>query len=443
MGLYAAHETLADAGSSAASQAKSEVDVGDATGRSDSHLMAAKRESRNHAPWVLVCGGFHRHGGMDRANFALAEKLIEQGRDVYLVANEIDSRLAGQPGVHPVIVPRPLGSILLSERNLRRAGFKTAAQVTRRWPDARVVVNGSNCDWADINWVHSVHAAWPRRDRTAPLWFRTKSAFSKTKAVREEARILPVAKLLIANSERTRHDLISVGVPSERIQVIRLGCEWDWQPASEHERLMARQAFDIAPELTVVSFVGALGYDCNKGFDTLLAAWGDLGWKDSVLVAAGAGRGFHQWQRAVAKQGLQNSVRLLGFTERVHTLLAASDLFVSPARYESFGLNVLEALCRGVPSIVSKSAGVAELYPARLSRWLLTSPEDYRELAGLLSDWHHNRSAATDSFRCFSSSLRSYSMERMAEKIIELAEANEDSMTSPNPVAIGPRGSVG
>ena len=28
-------------------------------------------------------------------------------------------------------------------------------------PLARVVVNGGNCAWPDINWVHAVHAAWP------------------------------------------------------------------------------------------------------------------------------------------------------------------------------------------------------------------------------------------------------------------------------------------
>ena len=25
---------------------------------------------------------------------------------------------------------------------------------------ARVVVNGGNCRWGDVNWVHYVHAAW-------------------------------------------------------------------------------------------------------------------------------------------------------------------------------------------------------------------------------------------------------------------------------------------
>lgn len=392
--------------------------------------------SHNPSPWVLVCGGFHRHGGMDRANYALAEKLLEQGRDIYLVANEIDSALARQPGVHSIIVPRPLRSILLAERSLRRAGFETAARVTKQWPEARVVVNGSNCHWADINWVHSVHAAWPRCDEEAPFWFRAKNFVSKKKAIEEEARILPTAKLLIANSERTRRDSIAVGVPPDKIRVIRPGCETDWQPPTADGRVTARKSLDLPLDATVISFVGALGYDRNKGFDTLLAAWSQLGWKNAVLVAAGAGRGFSQWERAVAHLGLKSSVCLLGFTDRVHTVLAASDLFLSPARYEAFGLNVLEALCRGVPSIVSRKAGVAELYPANLSRWLLNDPEDHAELAGLLSEWYKGRNSATEAFQCFNTDLRSYTMNTMAEHIIQAAEVTQNSENSSNSVAI-------
>ena len=38
-----------------------------------------------------------------------------------------------------------------------------------------------------------------------------------------------------------------------------------------------------------------------------------------------------------------------------------------PARYEAYGLAVHEALCRGLPALVSASAGVAERYPADLA----------------------------------------------------------------------------
>jgi glycosyltransferase involved in cell wall biosynthesis len=116
---------------------------------------------------------------------------------------------------------------------------------------------------------------------------------------------------------------------------------------------------------------------------------------------------------------LQGRVRLLGFTDRVGELLAASDLFVSPVRYEAFGLNVLEALCRGVPSIVSRAAGVAEVYPPELSRWLLENPEDVRSLSEMLR-LGIGESAHVE-FAALGVTLRGYTMRDMAEKIITAA----------------------
>lgn len=374
-------------------------------------------------PWVLVCGGFHRLGGMDRANLALAEVLLEQGREVFLVGHNFDSEILKNPHVHATVVPRPIG-VLMAEASLRRSGMRIATEVTRRWPNARVVVNGGNCPWPDINWIHSVHAAWPRFDANAPLWFRAKSRVNKQKARRDELYALRRAKLVIANSERTRTDLIAIGIPAEKIHVVYLGSEPDWKPAGPDERIQARKSFDLPLDGVVVSFVGGLGYDRNKGFDTLLAAWREAKLENAVLVAAGGGRGFSQWPRQIERLGLRDQVRLLGFTDRVGDLLAASDLFVSPVRYEAFGMNVLEAVCRGVPSIVSKTAGVAELYPKELEGWLLNDAEDIRALGTIIRDWEQRIEMARGEFVDLGTTLRAHSMRRMAAAMILSAESH-------------------
>jgi glycosyltransferase involved in cell wall biosynthesis len=352
---------------------------------------------------------------MDRANLALAEALLAQGRHVHLVGHDFDVALARNPQVTISRVPRPVG-VLMAEGALRSKGMTIAARVTKNCPAARVVVNGGNCPWPDINWVHSVHAAWPRYDAQAPIWFRAKSRVNKQKARRDELMALRRARLIIANSERTRRDLVALGIPEEKIRVIYLACEPEWLPPSAEERATARHGLGVADDVKVVSFVGGLGYDRNKGFDTLLSAWREASLDNAVLVAAGAGRGFLQWRRQIEKFGLQGRVRLLGFTDHVGELLAASDLFVSPVRYEAFGLNVLEALCRGVPSVVSKTAGVAELYPAKLSNCLLENPEDVRSLSEMLR--HGIGESAHVEFAALGVTLRGYTMRDMAEKII-------------------------
>jgi glycosyltransferase involved in cell wall biosynthesis len=359
---------------------------------------------------------------MDRANYALAQALLDQGREVFLVGHHIAPELLSNPRVHATVVARRLG-VLMAEGKLRREGMRVARQVTRRWPGARVVVNGGNCPWPDINWVHMVHAFWPRYDSAAPPWFRAKTHIDKQKARRDELIAFERTKIVIANSDLTRRELVKLGVDPRKIRTIYLGSEPDWVPPSPEDCQRARASFHLPPDAAIVGFAGGLGYDRRKGFDTMLAAWEQASLPDAVLVAAGAGRGFAFWRREVERLGLKGRVRLLGFTNRAGDLYDASDLFVSPVRYEPFGLNVLEALCRGVPTIVSKSAGAAEVYPSELSRYLVENAENSQSLARMLIDWNQQRESARSEFADLGANLRSYTMRSMAEKIIGVAES--------------------
>ena len=60
------------------------------------------------------------------------------------------------------------------------------------------------------------------------------------------------------------------------------------------------------------------------------------------------------------------------------TVFAACDLLIHPARYEAYGLAVHEALCRGLPALVSATAGVAERYPEDLGQLLAAGSRERR-----------------------------------------------------------------
>src|SRR5687768_4867978 len=141
-------------------------------------------------PWVIVAGGFHSHGGMDRANAALASYLLASRVPVHLVGHEIDPELREHPLATASLVPRPKGLPGVAERLLARRGILVARRVVARAPQARVVVNGGNCPWPDVNWVHAVHAAWPVYDAGAPLWSRYRNRRLKSSALRRERAAL-------------------------------------------------------------------------------------------------------------------------------------------------------------------------------------------------------------------------------------------------------------
>ncbi len=388
-------------------------------------------------PWVLVCGGFHDRGGMDRANAAVAAHLLDRGHAVHLVAHSVDAALGARPGVTVHLVRRPARSFLAGELLLGRKGREVARRVTREDARARVVVNGGCCAWPDVNWVHCLHEAWPCHDVGAPAWFKVKNRFTKALSRWRERSALAAARVIVANSEKTRRDLTRhLGLPAARVRTVRLGSDLNWGPATPEERSAARRWLGLAPggwgrnapdahERPVVAFVGALSHDNNKGLDTLLATWGRLcarpAW-DADLIVAGGGNAVAAWERRVAAAGLAGRVRMLGFTDRVRELLAAADLLVSPVRYEAYGLNVHEAICRGVPALVSASAGVAELYPAELGEMLLPDPEDAGDLEARLLRWREGVEGWKVRFAPLGEALRQRTWKMMAEEFVAVAE---------------------
>lgn len=376
-------------------------------------------------PWVIVAGGFHSEGGMDKANAALAMHLVRNGSAVELVAHRIDRELSEHPRVTSHLVPLPRGSFLWGERLLEHKGQSVARQAEKNDPRTRVVVNGGNCVWAGINWVHYVHHAWrPPLRGGGPG--SLKHAVAGKLFRRNELRALGAAKLVIANSERTRRDLIELaGVPAARIQTIYLGNDTSWNEPDEKERAGARERFQLEGDHPVVVFVGAMGSDQRKGFDTLWEAWrmlcGDPSW-DAELLVAGGGRTIPSWEQKTARAGLAERIRFLGFITDVDRLLAAADLLVSPVRYEAYGLNVQEAICRGLPAIVTASAGIAEKYPASLGDLLVRDPDDPAELAQALRRWRSEQSRWKHEFSSLGASFRTYSWDEMAAEIVRVVD---------------------
>jgi glycosyltransferase involved in cell wall biosynthesis len=343
------------------------------------------------SPWVIVAGGFHQRGGMDRANAALASYLLESGTPVHLVAHDVDAELAAHSRAIVHRVPRPRAMPAAAERLLASTGVRVARAVVSGAPGARVVVNGGNCPWPGINWVHAVHAAWPVRDEGAPWWSRYRNRRLKRTAQLRERRALGQAEVVIANSEATRRAIVDrLGIDRERVRTVYLGSDPAGGVPDAAERAAARTALGVPDNVPVVVFAGALGSDVNKGFDLLWSAWQTLmasGKWDGRLIVAGAGARLGAWKQAAEDSGLSPSVHFLGFTPRVRELLAAGDLLVSPVRYEAYGLNVHEALCRGMAVMVTRTAGVAERFDAGMSEALLPPDVNPPVLAERLRRW--------------------------------------------------------
>lgn len=377
-------------------------------------------------PWVLVNAGFHELGGQSKANAALADFLLERGHVIHLVAHEIDAKYHVHPNVRLHPVQRPMNADILGWLPLDWQGRAVASTVRHEDPRARVVVNGGSCLSDDINWVHCVHHAWLCCDAGAPTWFRLKNRAFKWWARRRERLAIPKARTVVANSANTKDQLLDyLGIPADRVHAVALGSDPAWVPATDAERQAERVRLELRRDVPVVFFIGALSHDRNKGFDTLLAAWKQLaesGSWDADLVVIGGGSGVAMWQERIVQAGLPGRIVFGGFTNRVMEMLAAADLLVSPARYEAYGLNVQEAVCRGVPALVSSKAGVAAQYSSDLSEMILPDPENAVDLAQRLRSWRGQVEPWRKRFEPLAQAMRAHSWRAMAADIVGLAE---------------------
>ena len=141
------------------------------------------------------------------------------------------------------------------------------------------------------------------------------------------------------------------------------------------------------------------------------------------MVVVGAGAELAAWQQRVREACLGERIRFLGYRQDVARILAACDVLVHPAQYEAYGLCVQEALSRGLPALVSSRAGVAERYLPELQDLLITDPENPAALADRLTHWRDNLEKYRAAVIPLSNSLRSYTWNHMAERILQIVQA--------------------
>lgn len=374
-------------------------------------------------PYTLIAGDFVATGGMDRANLALAHYLARQGGPLRLVAHRVADELLAFPNVRFVKVPKPAGAYMLGEPILDAVGRLWALRT--RAEGGQVLANGGNCSVPAANWVHYVHGAYVSQG-TGSLLRRLKSRVSHRLYLRGERQALRRARVIIANSERTKADLVAAtGAAPERVHVIYYGIDSErFRPRTAPERAEARAALGWPEGRRVALFVGALG-DQRKGFDTVFPAWVRLcargDWNvDLKVVGVGAQR--EHWEREARERGLGERIQFLGFRKDVPQLMAAADLLLAPTRYEAYGLGVHEALCTGLPALVSRTAGVAERYPPELQALLLEDPNDVGELVRRLEDWRAREAEFAPHIAALAGLLRSHTWDSMSAQMVELLE---------------------
>lgn len=230
------------------------------------------------------------------------------------------------------------------------------------------------------------------------------------------------ATLVLADSEHSRQDIIKIlKLPEDKVETVYLGTDERYRPGvlAAEARQALLQKYGLQGNERVVFYIG--GFDRRKNMALLIEAFakalprlkeieqsaGD-GERPWTLAIAGKAHSTNSAMypdlEAVAKKFLPDTsvadsarIKFLGRVDEEDKpgLYRASDLFVFPSRYEGFGLDPLDALACGIPTICSNASSLPELMgraaklvgPDRAGDWteaiveLAASPEKRAGLA--------------------------------------------------------------
>ncbi|MGY1805925.1 glycosyltransferase [Blastococcus sp. SYSU D00669] len=186
-----------------------------------------------------------------------------------------------------------------------------------------------------------------------------------------------LGRLTIAVSGATRDNLLRWGVAPGRVVTVPNGLDLGALAFDERAREQVRRTWGIPDDAAVVGAVGRLHPD--KRFDVLLRGLAGSLREGRHLLVVGEGGQRPALEALAAELGVADRVHLAG-EQPVAAHLSAMDVLVSPSRYETFGLAVLEGLAAGLPVLYHRCPGLDELpaVPATAVRL----PDDDEELAG-------------------------------------------------------------
>lgn len=163
------------------------------------------------------------------------------------------------------------------------------------------------------------------------------------------------ADLVIAVSEWTRATVIDkYGIGPRKIRVVHNGII----PDGENDFKNLHRVSDA-----VVTFLGRITY--QKGPQYFIDAARKVidHFPDTHFIMAGSGDLLPAMIDRVAQLKLSSRIHFTGFLKgkQIPQVWSITDLYVMPSVSEPFGITPLEAIQSGVPVIVSKQSGVAEV----------------------------------------------------------------------------------
>ena len=180
-----------------------------------------------------------------------------------------------------------------------------------------------------------------------------------------ERRGMEMADRVVTVSDLTRNIVINkYGIDPSKVVTVHNAVDFSGRENITVERGVKEK---------VVTFLGRITFQKGPEYFIEAAAKVLKRTKNVRFVMAGSGDMMNRAIRQVARLGIADRFHFTGFLRGadVQKMFALSDVYVMPSVSEPFGISPLEAMRTGVPSVISKQSGAAEVlrYAFKVDFW--------------------------------------------------------------------------
>jgi glycosyltransferase involved in cell wall biosynthesis len=299
-------------------------------------------ESSAHRMRILQLCSAREIGGGERHVIDLVNGLARRGHDVFAGLrpdSPLTDKLTELPPQNVIELPMPNALRVTTAAKLVRFARKNQikivhAHVARDYPLAALIAIR-----AGSSLILTRHLLFPLNRIHRLTLRRAGSVIAVSHAVAESLRARRIFR-------------------DDQIVVIHNGIDVDHFAARTSrpkpaERLRVGTVGYLAPIKGQEDFIRAAAIVCAKRADV-----------DFVLAGEDKSRtrkNRRVLEHLVGALGLNQRVGLMSWVDDVADFLSTLDIFVSPARSESFGVSIVEAMAAGVPVIATMSEGASEI----------------------------------------------------------------------------------
>jgi len=325
---------------------------------------------------AIVVHDVSKKRGHDRYAAELISYLTRQGVKVDVFANKVECEGDKINFIRIPVIKRPIIFKILSFL------FFSFLKIRGKKYDI-IHSQGLSSFYANVITAHICHAGYLevvnkyyRENRIIKRFYYR--IMTKVMAILEKFFFnLPWIKLIISPSLKVKKELIELyRINENKIKVIYHGINLNEFNPENRNRYgnYIRGKYNIEDNTIILLFVGEFW---RKGLDVVMKSIAGL--DNIILMVVGPGD-TAPYKKLAKELKIFTRVIFAGETDEIYKYYSAADIFVCPSHYESFGLVVTEAMASGIPVIISKNMGVAEIIENNENGIILKDSHDFEEL---------------------------------------------------------------